>query len=81
MDENINPDLLKKNLGKKDNQIHTLVEGNKYHNEQFKKLVGLEYSQGTYKKIKSALVSLEKFIEWKLFKRFNIILQWELLKS
>jgi len=56
-------------LGKKDNQIHTLVEVYKYHNEQFKKLVGLEYSHGTYKKFKSALVSLEKFIKWKFAKK------------
>lgn len=56
-------------LGKKENQLHTIVGVYKYHNEQFEKLVGLEYSHGTYKKFKSALVSLEKFIEWKFKKK------------
>jgi site-specific recombinase XerD len=36
-----------------------------YHNEQFKQLVGKEFSNGTYKKFKSALSSLENFLQWK----------------
>ena len=56
-------------LGKKETQLHTIVGVYKYHNEQFEKLVGLEYSHGTYKKFKSALASLEKFIEWKFKKK------------
>ena len=36
---------------------------------QFEKLVGLEFAHGTFKKFKSALKSLEHFIEWKFNKK------------
>ena len=55
-------------LGKSDDKQHSLIEVFKYHNEQFKKLVGLEFSHGTFKKFKSALISLENFIQWKFNK-------------
>ena len=44
---------------------HTLLEVYRYHNDQFKQLVGHEYSIGTLKKYESALRSVERFIEWK----------------
>ena len=43
----------------------SLIEVYKYHNDQFEKLIGLEYSKGTFKKFRSALKSLENFIIWK----------------
>ena len=46
-----------------------LIEIYKYHNQQFAELVGKEYSAGTLKKFKTALSSLEAFIEWKYKKR------------
>jgi site-specific recombinase XerD len=52
-------------LGKKGEKRHTLIEVYTYHNEQFKQLVGKEFSNGTYKKFKSALSSLQSFVEWK----------------
>ena len=45
-----------------------LVEIYKYHNEQFANLVGKEFSVGTLKKFKTALSSLEAFINWKFNK-------------
>ena len=52
---------------------HSLIEVYQYHNDQFEKLVGTEFSYGTYKKFKSALKSLKKFIEWK-FKKKDVYL-------
>lgn len=52
---------------------HTLIEVYQYHNDQFEKLVGAEFSHGTYKKIKSALKSLKEFLEWK-FKKKDVYL-------
>jgi site-specific recombinase XerD len=52
-------------LGKKGEKRHNLIEVYTYHNEQFKQLVGKEFSNGTYKKFKSALSSLQSFVEWK----------------
>jgi site-specific recombinase XerD len=47
---------------------YSLLEVFSYHNEQFEKLVGAEYSYGTLKKFRTALTSLQKFIEWKYSK-------------
>jgi len=52
---------------------HSLIEVYQYHNDQFEKLVGSEFSYGTYKKFKSALKSLKNFLEWK-FKKQNVYL-------
>jgi site-specific recombinase XerD len=52
-------------LHKEEEKQHRLIEVYKYHNEQFEKLVGLEFAKGTLKKFKSALKSLEAFIGWK----------------
>lgn len=52
---------------------HTLIEVYQYHNDQFEKLVGAEFSYGTYKKFKSALKSLKEFLEWK-FKKKDVYL-------
>lgn len=46
-------------------KVHTLVEVFQYHNDQFKSLVGKEFSYGTYKRFKSVLNSLKSFIKWK----------------
>jgi site-specific recombinase XerD len=47
------------------NQIQTLVQIYQDHNDQFEKLTIGQYSWGTFKKFKSALCSLKKFIQWK----------------
>jgi site-specific recombinase XerD len=52
---------------------HTLLSVYEYHNHQFGELVGIEFALGTFKKFKSALTSLKKYIEWK-FKRPDIFL-------
>lgn len=52
---------------------HTLIEVYQYHNDQFEKLVGQEYSTGTFRRFKSALKSLKEFLEWK-FKKKDIYL-------
>jgi len=52
---------------------HSLIEVYQYHNDQFEKLVGSEFSYGTYKKFKSALKSLKAFLEWK-FKKQDLYL-------
>lgn len=44
---------------------HKLLEVFQYHNDQFAKLVGTEFSNGTYKKFKVAYNFLTAFIEWK----------------
>ena len=46
---------------------------NSYHNDQFEKLDGSEFSYGTYKKFTSALTSLKAFLEWK-FKKKDVYL-------
>ncbi len=56
-------------LHKHEEKQHSLIEVYKYHNDQFEKLVGLEFAKGTLKKFKTALKSLEAFIEWKFNKR------------
>src|SRR6185436_112367 len=52
---------------------YSLIEVYQYHNDQFEKLVGSEFSYGTYKKFKSALKSLKAFLEWK-FKKKDVYL-------
>ena len=61
--------VLSKLLNKSEEKQHRLIEVYKYHNDQFEKLVGLEFAHGTFKKFKSALKSLQDFIEWKFNKR------------
>ena len=56
--------ILKKDEDKK----YSLVDVYQYHNDQFEKLVGIEFSYGTFKKFKSTLKSLKAFIEWKFEK-------------
>lgn len=56
-------------LNKTGAEQHTLIDVYKEHNVQFEKLVGLEFSRGTFKKFKSALKSLQTFIEWKFNKK------------
>jgi len=56
-------------LYKSEEKQYNLTEIYRYHNDQFEKLVGLEFSNGTHKKFKSALKSLEAFIEWKFDKK------------
>ena len=64
------PELIRsKILHKTEEKQHSLLEVYQYHNDQFEKLVGLEYSLGTFKKFKSASKSLEAFIEWKFNKK------------
>jgi site-specific recombinase XerD len=60
-------------LHKTEEKKYSLIEVYQYHNDQFEKLVGSEFSYGTYKKFKSALKSLKKFIEWK-FKKKDLFL-------
>ena len=55
-------------LHKSEEKRPGLLEVYKYHNLQFEKLVGLEYSAGTFRKFKSAIKSLKAFIEWKFNK-------------
>ena len=52
-------------LGITNEKGHDLVQIYEYHNQQFGQLVGTEYSVGTFKRFKSALTSLKKFILWK----------------
>ena len=59
-------------LHEKKNQ-YTLISVYQYHNDQFKELVGIQYSPGTYKKFKGALKSLVNFLQWK-FKKEDIFL-------
>jgi integrase len=51
-------------IGKEERQ-KTILEVYKYHNQQFEELVGKEYAEGTLKKFKTCLSSLEEFIKWK----------------
>jgi len=60
-------------LHKTDEKKYSLIEVYQYHNDQFEKLVGSEFSYGTYKKFKSALKSLKSFLEWK-FKKHDVYL-------
>jgi site-specific recombinase XerD len=60
-------------LHQSEEKKHTLIEVYQYHNYQFEKLVGSEFSYGTYKKFKSALRSLKDFLEWK-FKKKDVYL-------
>lgn len=46
-------------------KVHTLVEVFEYHNDQFRSLVGKEFSYGTYQRFKTVLKSLKSFIKWK----------------
>lgn len=43
-------------LHKTEEKQHSLLEVYKYHNDQFEKLVGLEFSHGTFKKFKSSFL-------------------------
>jgi Arm DNA-binding domain len=52
-------------LNKSEEKKHTILDVYLYHNEQFEKMVGVQYSYGTFKKFKSALYSLKKFVLWK----------------
>jgi site-specific recombinase XerD len=60
-------------LHQSEEKKHSLVEVYQYHNDQFEKLVGAEFSYGTYKKFKSALTSLKAFLAWK-FKKDDVYL-------
>jgi site-specific recombinase XerD len=60
-------------LHKTEEKKYLLIEVYQYHNDQCEKLVGFEYSYGTYKKFKSALKSLKAFLEWK-FKKQDVYL-------
>ena len=60
-------------LHKNEEKKYSLIEVYQYHNDQFEKLVGSEFSHGTYKKFKSALKSLKTFLEWK-FKKPDVCL-------
>jgi len=60
-------------LHKTEEKKYSLIEVYQYHNDQFEKLVGSEFSYGTYKKFKSALKSLKAFLEWK-FKKKDVCL-------
>ncbi len=60
-------------LHQSEEKKHSLVEVYQYHNDQFEKLVGAEFSYGTYKKFKSALTSLKAFLQWK-FKKDDVYL-------
>lgn len=55
-------------LHKSQEEMYTVVQVYKYHNDQFQKIVGLEFANGTFKKFKSALKSIEMFIKWKFNK-------------
>jgi site-specific recombinase XerD len=52
-------------IDKNEKQIQTLLQIYQDHNDQFEKLTIAQYSWGTFKKFKSALYSLKKFIQWK----------------
>jgi site-specific recombinase XerD len=52
-------------LNNSEEKKHTILDIYQYHNERFEKMVGVQYSYGTFKKFKSALYSLQKFILWK----------------
>jgi site-specific recombinase XerD len=74
--ETVTADQVKSIILHKDSEKkHGLVEVYKYHNEQFEKLVGLEYSIGTFKKFNCALKSLEEFLKWKYSKKDILISQ------
>jgi hypothetical protein len=61
--EPITPEQLRaKILHKTDEKKYSLIEVYKYHNEQFGKLVGLEFVNGTFKKFKSATDGRIRFI-------------------
>ena len=60
-------------LHKTEEKKYSLIEVYQYHNDQFEKLVGSQFSYGTYKKFKSALKSLKAFLEWK-FKKCDVYL-------
>lgn len=45
-----------------------LVEIYRYHNDQLSMLVGKDFAPGTLKKFKTALASLEAFLQWKFNK-------------
>ena len=52
-------------LNKSDEKKHTILDIYDHHNKEFEKMVGIQYSYGTFKKFKSALYSLKKFVLWK----------------
>jgi site-specific recombinase XerD len=66
--EPITGELIKaKYLGKTE-RPRMLLEIYEYHNDQFGALVGKDYAPGTLKKYKTALASLQAFIQWKFVK-------------
>jgi hypothetical protein len=50
--------VIQKLTSLKSEKAHMLIEVFQYHNNQFEKLVGLEFSNGTFKKFKTALNSI-----------------------
>jgi hypothetical protein len=60
-------------LNKSEAKKYSLIQVYLYHNEQFEKLVGTEFSKGSYKRFKSALKSIQSFIEWN-FSRKDVYL-------
>lgn len=62
-------DIRAKALNSSEEKEHSLIEVYQYHNTQFEKLVGTEFSYGTYKRFKSALHSLQEFLNWKFNKQ------------
>lgn len=61
----------KKFLGLDQEKPRMLIEIFEYHNKQIFELVGRGYSEGTYKRFKVCIKSLEEFLEWK-FKEKDI---------
>lgn len=60
--------LRAKIVHKTEEKKYSLIEVYQYHNDQFQKLVGIEFSKGTYKRFKSAIKSLQSFLQWKFIK-------------
>jgi site-specific recombinase XerD len=68
MEGNITGELIKaKYLGITE-RPRMLVEIYRYHNDQLATLVGKDFAIGTLKKFKTALTSLEAFLQWKFSK-------------
>jgi hypothetical protein len=63
---------IKNKLVGKEERQKTILEVYKYHNQQFEELVGKEYADGTLKKFKTCLLSLEEFMYMGLFQFWNL---------
>jgi hypothetical protein len=61
----------KRFIEKEEEVFQTIIKVYQEHNDQFEKLSGTEYSWGSFKKFKTALVSLKNFISWK-FKKADV---------